>query len=102
MQQNVNLIVTLLTILLWISLIYLEEFKKKLSFVKQYQAVKEYQKLKSLSQILVHKNVKDLTINKASEIHHDVTILHCKIDDFDGLVNLYDGGEGMLEILQQL
>jgi len=46
MQQNVNLIVTLLTILLWISLIYLEEFKKKLSFVKQYHAVKEYQKLK--------------------------------------------------------
>jgi len=54
MQQNINLIVTLGTILLWISLIYLEEFKKKLYFVKQYQSVKEYQKLKSLHQILVH------------------------------------------------
>ena len=40
MQQNINLIVTLGTILLWITLVYLEEFKKKLYFVKQYHAVK--------------------------------------------------------------
>jgi hypothetical protein len=49
MQQNINLIVTLFTILLWCGTIYLEEAKKKLKFVQQYQAVKEYQKLKSLS-----------------------------------------------------
>ena len=69
--------------MLWCGTIYLEESKKKLKFVQQYYAVKEYQKLKSLSQILVQQNIRQISIaQKGSATHSDVTILFCKINDF--------------------
>ena len=65
--------------------------------------MKDYHKLKSISNILIHRNVRECEFKGRKNIddtHTNVTVLQCEIDNFDEIISVYSLEKGLIDLLE--
>ena len=95
--------VALLQLIIWFVTIYFLELNSKFNFVHLYRQVKNYHKLKSISNILIHRNVRECEFKGRKNIddtHTNVTVLQCEIDNFDEIISVYSLEKGLIDLLE--
>jgi hypothetical protein len=81
----------------------LAALESKFKFIDTYRQVKDYQKLKSISNILINRNVRESELKGRKNIddtHTNVTVLKCEIDNFDEIISAYSLDKGLIDLLE--